>query len=126
MKLTDDEVLAIIDEATIALGEILLSHRQLTEDFLERHGIEQAEDRIEKRRAEIQKERERIRQMKDAIRHRREVERIRKQDEKEAESAASKQPQTETIKNLADAENIISRISAPQRFPNTLTSRCRP
>jgi hypothetical protein len=84
MKLTDDEVLAIVDEVTVALGEILLSHRQLMEDFLERHGIEQAQDRIEKRRAEIQRERERIGQMKDALRHRGEVERIRKQNEKDA------------------------------------------
>jgi hypothetical protein len=84
MTFTDEELLDMVDEVTIALGELLLSHRQLAEAFFERHGIEQTQDRIEKRREEIQKERERIGQMRDAIRHRREVERIRKQNQKDA------------------------------------------
>ena len=81
---------------------------QLTEDFFERHGLEQAQDRIEKRRAEIQKERERIGQMRDVIWHRRELEQIRKKNDKEAQAAASKQPQTETVKSRAGVERITN------------------
>lgn len=84
MKENIQKLLAIVDEVAVALGELRLSHRQLIEAFLERHGIEQAQDRIEKRRAEIQKERERIGQLRDALRHRRELERIRKQNQKDA------------------------------------------
>ena len=108
MTLTDDEVRAIIDEVTIALGEILLSHRQLTEDFLERHGLEQAQDRIEQRRAEIQKERECIGQMKDALRHRREVEKIRKKNEKEASGKDRRQTEAPS------ACHIVSRPLTPK------------
>lgn len=104
MKLTEDELLAIIDEVTIALGQILLSHRQLTEGLLDNNAIEASQDRIEKRRADIEKEREKIRKTRDAIRRRRELEKIRKDREKEANSA----PQTEAKRNPAGVEAIIN------------------
>lgn len=102
MTVTDEDLLAIIDEVTVALGEILLSHRQLTEGFFEDQQIDRSQDRIEKRRTEIEKERNRIRKIRDAVRHRREVERLRKQHDQ------GKSPQTETVKKPTGIKSIIN------------------
>lgn len=106
MTITDDELLAIIDEVTIALGEILLSHRHLTESMIDDKRISTSQDRIEKRRGEIEKERDRIRKIRDAVRHRRDVEQIRKQHEKDHDQG--KRPQTEEIRKETGLETITN------------------
>ena len=104
MRLTDDELLAIIDEVATALGEILLSHRQLTEGLLDGKAIAMSQDRIEKRRTEIEKEREKIRKTRDAIRRRRELEKVRKDHEKE-EVAETKS--TATTSPILDGKGAV-------------------
>lgn len=96
MTLTDDELLEVIDEVTIALGEILLRHRQLRESLMSGDTISASQNRIEKRRAEIEKEREKIRKTREVIRRRRELEKIRRDHEKtevaEIKSTATTSP----------------------------------
>ena len=99
MHLTDDELLAIVDEATTALGEILLRHRQLREARLDSQVISASQERIEKRRAEIEKEREKIRKSRDVIRRRRELERIRRDHEKQKTDEAKHPPRLVAVRN---------------------------
>lgn len=99
MQLTDDELLAIVDEATTALGELLLRHRQLREASLNSQVISASQERIEKRRAEIEKEREKIRKTRDVIRRRRELEKISRDHEKEATDEGKQSPRLVAVRN---------------------------
>lgn len=73
IKITDDELLEIIDEMTTALGEILLRHEQLEEATLYDKGIAQSKDRIAKKRLEIDKLNQKVLLMKKAIDRRKEL-----------------------------------------------------
>ena len=104
MKLTDDELLGVIDEVTIALGEILLRHRNLRESLLATDAVSASQDRIEKRRTEIEKEREKIRKTRETIQRRRELERISKQHKDDA----NKKPQNEAGEGRSGITAIIN------------------
>ena len=78
IKITDDSLLEIIDEITIAIGEILLRHQQLEEATLYDKGIEQSKDRISKKRLEIEKLKRKVLIMNLAIKRRKETEKNRK------------------------------------------------
>src|ERR1019366_2520603 len=106
MKFSDDELLAIVDEITITLGQLLLSHRQLNENFIEQHGIENAQAQIEKKRKDIQRIKDRITQTRDAMHRRHELEKIRKQHEKEHEHGEGRRRQAEATNGLAGVEPI--------------------
>jgi hypothetical protein len=73
IKITDDELLEIIDEMTTALGEILLRHEQLEEATLYDKGISQSKERIAKKRLEIDKLNQKVLFMKKAIDRRKEL-----------------------------------------------------
>lgn len=106
MTFTDEELLAIVDEVTIALGELLQSHRQLTEAFFERQGLEQAQAQIEKKRLEIQKLNDRLKKTRDAIHRRHDLEQIRKRHEEEAKASVTKQTQDEAVNSRAGVTAI--------------------
>ena len=78
IKITDDSLIEIIDEITIAIGEILLRHQQLEETTLYDKGIEQSKDRISKKRLEIVKLKRKVLIMNLAIKRRKETEKNRK------------------------------------------------
>ena len=78
IKITDDSLLEIIDEITIAIGEILLRHQQLEEATLYDKGIEQSKDRISKKRLEIEKLKRKVLIMNFAMKRRKETEKNRK------------------------------------------------
>lgn len=78
IKITDDSLLEIIDEITIAIGEILLRHQQLEEATLYDKGIEQSKDRISKKRLEIEKLKRKVLIMNLAMKRRKEAENNRK------------------------------------------------
>ena len=73
IKITDDSLLEIIDEITIAIGEILLRHQQLEEATLYDKGIEQSKDRISKKRLEIEKLKRKVMIMNWAMKRRKET-----------------------------------------------------
>src|SRR5688572_24059808 len=104
MQLTDDELLAIVDEATTALGEILLRHRQLREASRDSQVISASQERIEKRRTEIEKEREKIRKTRDVIRRRRELEKTRRDHDKEATDEGRLPPRLVSVRNDRGAD----------------------
>jgi hypothetical protein len=90
MKKSRDDLLSLLDDATVALSEILLRHRSLEESLLATKAISASHDRIEKRRAEIEKERTKIRKARETIRRRRDLEKIRKDHEKDEVSETVK------------------------------------
>ena len=98
------DLLHLLEETTTTLDQLLKSHHQLVEGFMEDNQIEQSQKRIEKQRSEIQKERDRIRHIRDVVRHRREVEQKRKENGKE-----SKPPTNETVKGKTGTETILDR-----------------
>ena len=78
IKITDDSLLEIIDEITIAIGEILLRHQQLEEATLYDKNIEMSKDRISKKRLEIEKLKRKVLIMNLAMKRRKEAEKNRK------------------------------------------------
>lgn len=78
IKITDDSLIEIIDEITIAIGEILLRHQQIEEATLYEKGIEQSKDRISKKRLEIEKLKRKVLIMNLAMKRRKETEKNRK------------------------------------------------
>lgn len=78
IKITDDSLLQIIDEITIAIGEILLRHQQLEEATLYDKGIELSKDRISKKQLEIEKLKRKVLIMNLAMKRRKEAEKNRK------------------------------------------------
>jgi hypothetical protein len=78
IEITDDSLLEIIDEITIAIGEILIRHQQLEEVMLYDKSIEQSKDRISKKRLEIEKLKRKVQIMNLAMKRRKETEKNRK------------------------------------------------
>lgn len=78
IKITDDSLLEIIDEITIAIGEILLRHQQLEEATLYDKSVEQSKDKISKKRLEIEKLKRKVLIMNLAIKRRKDAEKNRK------------------------------------------------
>ena len=78
IKITDDSLLEIIDEITIAIGEILMRHQQLEEATLYDKGVEQSKDKISKKRLEIEKLKRKVLIMNLAIKRKKDAEKNRK------------------------------------------------
>src|SRR5208283_5687635 len=90
MNISDDELLSIIEDTTLALGEILLRHRELSENFLDIQQTDQAKEKIDSLRKQIEDESENLAKIRQSQQRKKELERIRRGHEKEA-----KQTQTE-------------------------------
>lgn len=82
MRIEKDEILEIVEEMSVAFGEILMRHSQLMEAFYEDNLIVRSQDKIEKQRGAIQRERDKIQRLRRAIQKRREAERLRKERER--------------------------------------------
>ncbi len=93
MKFSDDELLSIIDDVTLALGQLLLTHRELTEGLLDQYQTDAGKEKIAGLRQQIEDEREKLSAIRHAQQRKKELERIRKDHEKETK--ASKGTQTE-------------------------------
>lgn len=78
MKITDDELLAIIDETTTAFGQILLTHRELAEGLLGQHATQRSQDKIDAMKKKLAAERERLTKLRRADQRKKELERIRR------------------------------------------------
>jgi len=83
VKISDDELLSIIDDATLALGQILLRHRELSENLLDTQQTERGMERIDALRKQIEDEKERLATIRHTQQRKRELDRIRKAHERE-------------------------------------------
>ena len=93
MKFSDDELLSIIEDVTVALGQLLLTHRELTEGLLDQYQTDAEKEKIAGLKQQIEDEREKLSAIRHAQQRKKELERIRNDHEKEAK--ASKEKQTE-------------------------------
>jgi hypothetical protein len=77
MKFTDDELIEIIEDVTVTLGQILLTHRELTEGLLDQD-TENSQRKIENLRKQIDHERRRIANARRIRRRKNELEKMRR------------------------------------------------
>jgi hypothetical protein len=77
MTFTDDELLEIIEDVTVTLGQILLTHRELTEGLIN-HETEISQHKIEDLRKRIDQERRRLANARRIRRRKNELEKMRK------------------------------------------------
>ena len=76
MRFTDDELLQIIEDVTVALGQILLSHRELTEGLVDQQS-ELSQRKIDGLKKRIDLERTRMLKLKRIRRRKAELEKLR-------------------------------------------------
>jgi hypothetical protein len=91
MNTFDDEILSIIDDTTVALGQILLRHRALSESLLDTQQTDRGKEEIESLKRRIEDERENLGKIRHSQQRRKELERIRKDHEKEARKIQAEQ-----------------------------------
>ena len=91
MKISDEELLSIIEDATLALGQILLSHRELSESLLDTQQTKRGEEKIATLRRQIEDERENIAKVRHTQQRKKELERIRNAHEKKAKETQTEQ-----------------------------------
>jgi hypothetical protein len=105
MNISDDELLSIIEDTTLALGQILLRHRELSENLLDIQQTDQAKEKIDSLQKQIEDERNNLATIRQSEKRKKELERIRKDHEKE-----SKQTQTEQKSGMASLLNQNGRL----------------
>lgn len=83
MKITDDELLAIIEEVTLTLGQILLTHRELAEGLFDQTQTRVAREKIDAVKDELKKEKDRLASIQHAQHRKRELEKLRQDQDKD-------------------------------------------
>jgi hypothetical protein len=84
MNISDDELLSIIEDTTLALGQILLRHRDLSESLLDTQQTDRQKEKIDSLRKQIEDERHNLSKIRRSQQREKELERIRRDHEKEA------------------------------------------
>ena len=105
MNISDDQLLSIIEDTTLALGQILLSHRELSESLLDTQQTERGREKIDSLRKQIEDERENLVKIRHSQHRKKELDRIRKAHEKE-----SKGLQTERKTSMVSILNQNGRL----------------
>ena len=97
MNISDDDLLSIIDDATQALGQILLNHRELSESLLDTQQTDRAKEKIDTLRKKIEDERENLASTRQTQQRKKELERIRQSHAKEANEAKETKQKIGTV-----------------------------
>lgn len=82
MKLSQDELLDLIDDVTIAVGEAILTNAELTESLLDQQRTADAQKKIDGLKAKTDAARIKLRKLRDTQRRRRELEKVRDKNTK--------------------------------------------
>ncbi len=90
MTFTDDELISLIEEVTTTLGQIFLTHRELTEGILHQQQTDRSREKIESLKKRMESEKEKLVQVRRSQQRKRELERIRKSHETKTEGVSSK------------------------------------
>ena len=75
MKITNEELLNLLDDISAAIGSILTSHQQMMESSLYAYGIEVNQALIQKKRQEIEALRAKVAKMRQAVSRRKQQQR---------------------------------------------------
>jgi hypothetical protein len=91
-----DELLSILENVTLTVGLLLLTHRELTEGLFDQDQTDRVKLKIDSLRKKIEDEKENLTKIRHVQQRKKELERIRKNHEKKAPGAS-----TERRKKLA-------------------------
>lgn len=112
MNISDDELLTIIEDATLALGQMLLNHRELSESLLDTQQTDRAKQKIDSLRKHIEDERENLAKIRQSQSRKKELERIRKDHAKEANEARLTKQKQGTVSVLNQNGQLVGRIQS--------------
>ena len=112
MNISDDELLTIIEDATLALGQMLLNHRELSESLLDTQQTDRAKQKIDSLRKHIEDERENLAKIRQSQSRKKELERIRKHHAKEPNEARWTKQNQGTVSVLNQNGQVVGRIQS--------------
>lgn len=92
MKITDDELLDLIEDITVTLGQILLTHRELTEGLLDDGPTERSQKKINDLKKRMELEKDRLTQHRRFQQRKKELEKIRDDHDKQVQSESKTTP----------------------------------
>ena len=75
MKITNDELVELLNDISAAISSILHSHQQMAEASLSNHGIDRNQKIIQKKRQEIEALRAKVAKMRQAVSRRKQQQR---------------------------------------------------
>lgn len=99
MTFTDDELISLIEEVTTTLGQILLTHRELTEGLLDQKLTDRSREKIESLKKRMESEKEKLTQIRHHQQRTRELERIRKSHATETTTEGTSRSHLVTIRD---------------------------
>lgn len=92
MTFTDDELISLIEEVTTTLGQIFLSHRELTEGLLDDGPTERSQKKINDLKKRMELEKDRLTQHRRFHQRKKELEKIRDDHDKQVQSESKTTP----------------------------------
>ena len=92
MTFTDDELISLIEEVTTTLGQIFLSHRELTEGLLDDGPTERSQKKINDLKKRMELEKDRLTQHRRFQQRKKELEKIRDDHDKQVQSESKTTP----------------------------------
>lgn len=112
MNISDDELLSIIEDATLALGQLLLTHRELSESLLDTKQTDRAKQKIDALRKQVEDERVNLSKIRHVQSRKKELERIRKDHAKEANEAKQTKQKQGTVSVLNQNGQLVGRVQS--------------
>jgi hypothetical protein len=92
MKITDDELLDLIEDITVSLGQILLTHRELTEGLLDDGPTIRSQQKIEDLKKKLEGEKIRLAKSRRSQQRKRELEKVRDDHDTQVQSESKTTP----------------------------------
>ena len=86
MNLTKDELMGLMDELCVAIGEVLATHTELKESLLDQNRTVSQQQKIDRIKDELAKENDRLKKLRDSQHRRRKLEKVRKDHEQSAKT----------------------------------------
>ena len=82
MKITNEELVELLNDISEAINSILHSHQQMAEASLSNHGIDRNQKIIQKKRQEIEALRSKVMKMKQSANRQKQLEKVRNKNQK--------------------------------------------
>jgi hypothetical protein len=99
ITLSQDDLIDVIDQVTVALGEILVSHAELTEGLLDKTATDQFQNKIDDLKEKTKLEKEKLKKVKTAQDRRRYLEKVNKANAKRPQNEVQSLPRVICLKN---------------------------
>jgi hypothetical protein len=96
---TDEELIDLIEQVTTTLGQIFLTHRELTEGFLDQQLTDRSREKIDSLKKQVEVEKEKLAQVRHHQQRTKELDRIRKSHETETQTEGRLRSHLVTIRD---------------------------